>query len=121
MQEGAASTDIVGPLQPYADRADAVIEKNGYTFFNDKGMALVRDRGWTDLYLCGIATESCVLKTAVDAFERDLTPWLIRDASASHAGQAAHEAGLLVAGRFIGKGQLIGVADVRATLDAVRT
>ncbi|MFI6153741.1 hypothetical protein ACIBCA_13695 [Kitasatospora sp. NPDC051170] len=44
-------------------------------------------------------------------FERDLTPWLIEDASASHAGQEAHEAGLLVASRFIGRGQIITTAD----------
>lgn len=120
MQAGATSTDIARPLQSYADRADAVIDKNGYTLFNAEGAVLVRDRGWTDLYVCGIATESCVLKTAVDAFERDLTPWLIRDASASHAGQAAHDAGLLVASRFIGPGQLIGVTDIAAILDPVR-
>ncbi|WP_369183522.1 isochorismatase family protein [Streptomyces sp. Y1] len=68
--------------------------------------------GGTDLYICGIATESCVLKTAVDAFERDLTPWLLEDAVASHAGQAAHEAGILVASRFIGPGQIIKTADI---------
>ncbi|WP_308784488.1 isochorismatase family protein [Phytohabitans houttuyneae] len=113
-------TDIVGPLQPYANRADAIVDKTIYSLFNAEGEELVRARGWTDLYVCGIATESCVLKTAVDAFERNLTPWLIRDASASHAGQAAHDAGLLVATRFIGAGQLIRVADVPA-LDAART
>lgn len=50
--------------------------------------------------------------SAVDAFERDLTPRLVKDASASHAGQVAHEAGLLVAERFIGKDQLINRADI---------
>jgi hypothetical protein len=34
-----------------------------------------------DLYVCGIATESCALKTVVDAFERDITPWWIQEAS----------------------------------------
>lgn len=31
---------------------------------------------------------------------------------ASHAGSAAHDAGILVSSRFIGKGQIINVKDV---------
>lgn len=59
-----------------------------------------------------IATESCVCKIAVDAFERDLTPWVVTDACASHAGQEAHDAGLLVTSRFIGHKQLITSHDL---------
>jgi nicotinamidase-related amidase len=51
-----------------------------------------------------------VLKTAVDAFERDLTPWIVQDACASHAGPEPHNAGLLVARRFIGRSQIISAA-----------
>jgi len=63
------------------------------------------------LVLCGIATDGCVLKTAVDAFERGIEPVVVVDACASHAGNAVHEAGLLLLGRFIGAGQLRSVAD----------
>jgi isochorismate hydrolase len=55
-------------------------------------------------------------KTAVDAFELDLTPWLVEDASASHASKAVHEAGVLVTQRFIGEGQIITTADIPAAL-----
>ncbi|WP_280431477.1 isochorismatase family protein [Nocardia brasiliensis] len=37
------------------------------------------------LILCGIATDACVLKTALDAFERGYVPWVVRDAVASNA------------------------------------
>jgi nicotinamidase-related amidase len=110
--QGPPETDIVAELVPYAARATAVIDKTTYTLFNDAGTKLVSDRGWTDLYVCGIDTESCVLKTVADAFERGLTPWLLTDASASHSGAEAHAAGLLVASKFIGDGQLIGTSDV---------
>jgi nicotinamidase-related amidase len=53
-----------------------------------------------------------VLATALAAFEQDFTPWILTDACASHAGQAEHEAGLLVARRYIGSGQLVTTADV---------
>jgi nicotinamidase-related amidase len=104
---------------PYADRA-TVLDKHTYTLFSPEGAALVKERGWTDLYVCGIATESCVLKTVVDAFEHDLTPWLVEDASASHAGKAAHDAGVLVSQRFIGADQIIRIADVPSSLVTAR-
>ncbi|WP_214326016.1 cysteine hydrolase [Nonomuraea sediminis] len=104
--------DIVPELIPLAGKATAIIDKTIYSFFNKEGETLTREHGWTDLYVCGLDTESCVLKTVVDAFERDLTPRLIKDASASHAGQAAHDAGILVASRFIGLDQIITTSDI---------
>ncbi|MEU6710054.1 cysteine hydrolase [Nonomuraea sp. NPDC046802] len=105
--------DIVAELQPYAEKAVAVIDKKGYGLFADPvGAALVAERQWHHIYVCGIATESCVLATALGAFELDLTPWVIEDASASHAGQHVHDAGMLVTRRFIGEGQIIRAADI---------
>lgn len=103
----APETTIVNELAGAAERAVAIVEKPIYSLFTAAGIQLVAQHGWTDLVLCGIATESCVLKTACDAFERDLTPWIVTDACFSHAGQEAHAAGLLVASRFIGRGQLV--------------
>jgi nicotinamidase-related amidase len=89
---------IVPELTAQVSGATAVVDKHIYSLFTSHGRELVRRHGWTDLYVCGIATESYVLKTAADAFEQgDLTPWIIEDASASHAGPAAHSAGIMVA------------------------
>ncbi|MDP4501133.1 cysteine hydrolase [Nonomuraea turcica] len=108
--------DIVDELQLYAAKAH-VVDKKGYGLFSDQaGAALVAKRGWRDIYVCGIATESCVLATALGAFELDLTPWMIEDASASHAGQHVHDAGVLVTQRFIGERQIITTADIPADL-----
>ncbi|WFF06326.1 cysteine hydrolase [Micromonospora sp. WMMD1076] len=105
-------TEIVPELSQHAARAQAVLDKHTYSYFTSEGADLAAREGWTDLVFCGVATESCVLKSTVDAFERDLTPWLVTDASASHGGPAAHEAGILVARRFIGAGQLIDTKTV---------
>lgn len=99
--------DLVAELKVFAERAIAVVDKPIYSIFTPDGSALIEKHGWTDLVLCGIATESCVLKTACDAFERGLTPWIVTDACYSHAGQEAHAAGLLVARRFLGHSQLV--------------
>ncbi len=104
--------DIVDELAPYAARATAVVDKPAYTLFTPEGEAIIRNGGWRDLLICGLATESCVCKTAVDAFERNLTPWVLTDACGSHAGAEAHNAGLLVTKRFIGASQLITTADL---------
>lgn len=109
-------TDIADELQDAASRA-IVVDKTIYTLFNDEGRALVKDKGWTDLVFCGIDTESCVLKSAVDAFEAGVRPWILTDASASHSDQAGHDAGLLVARRFIGSSQLVTTADLSIRAD----
>jgi nicotinamidase-related amidase len=100
-------TEIVTELAPYVGPRTPVVDKYIYTLFTPEGTRLVNEREWTDLYICGIDTDICVLKTAVDAFEHNLTPWIIKDACASHAGPEAHAAGLYIAGRFIGPNQVI--------------
>lgn len=113
--QGPPETDLVSDLDALTGRAGTeVLDKETYSLFNAPGRRLVESNGWTDLAIVGIATESCVLKTAVDAFEADLNPWILTDAVYSHAGVEAHEAGLLVAGRFIGSGQLLESSDFLA-------
>jgi nicotinamidase-related amidase len=107
-------TDIVPALAGLAGDARAVITKTGYTVLNAHGEQVVAEHGWTDLIFCGLDTDTCVLKSAVDAFERGLTPWLVTDACASHSGRAEHEMGLTMAGRFIGAGQLLTTQDLLA-------
>ncbi len=111
--QGPPETDLVDELKPFSTD---VIDKHAYSFFGDEGKALAAAQGWTDVYVCGIDTDICVLKTAVDAFELGLTPHVITDASASHAGPRAHEAGLYLLGRFIGTGQLITIDDLEPHL-----
>jgi nicotinamidase-related amidase len=105
--QGPPETDLVPELTDLTEEAQAIIDKTGYSFLTPQAEQLVAKEGWTDLVFCGIATESCVLKSAADAFERGLAPWIVTDACASDAGPAVHDAGLLVARRLIGRGQLI--------------
>lgn len=97
-------TEITDELNTFAE---TVIDKDFYSSFTDEFRQLVKENNWKTIILCGVATESCVLKTAVDAFENGLVPLVISDACASHAGTETHEAGLLILGRFIGKRQIM--------------
>lgn len=115
MQE-APETDIAAELLPYAQR---VVDKTIYSLFNEEGAALVASAGWSDLVFCGVATDGCVLKSAADAFERGYTPWVVRDACASHAGDEIHKAGLRLTERFIGRGQVVSAAELLAKASRV--
>lgn len=115
---GSPDTDLASEIQPLAVGQPAV-DKLGYTFFNDEGTALVREHGWSDLVFCGIATESCVLKSAADAFEHGYGPWIVTDACASDAGPETHEAGLTVARRLIGRNQLVTTTTLLGSLAPV--
>lgn len=109
----APETDLVDELKPLAQQPNSrVIDKPSYSLFTADAGQILHEHGWTDLLICGIATESCVCKTAVDAFERGLVPWVLTDVCASHAGQEAHDAGLLVTQRFIGRDQMIEKAEI---------
>ena len=91
--------------------AGPVFVKHGYTALTPELENYLREQQVERLVLCGIATDGCVLKSAVDAFERGIEPVVVTDACASHGGSEIHEAGLLLLGRFIGAGQLKSVAD----------
>lgn len=106
--------DLVPELASAGSGAAAVIDKGIYSAFTEECTQLVERNGWDNIVVAGIATESCVLKTAVDAFELGLTPWVVTDACYSHAGAEPHNAGLLVAQRFIGRNQLVSSAEILA-------
>lgn len=84
-----------------------VVEKSTYSALLPEVAASLHEQGTTNLVICGLDTESCVAATAVAAFDLGLTPWVVVDATASHAGSKVHAAGLLVIRRNIGARQLV--------------
>jgi nicotinamidase-related amidase len=91
----------------WTPRADApIFEKSDYSALDGRLRAWLGDRGVATVHLAGIATDNCVLKTAVDLFEAGWRPVVLEDCCASHGGPDCHAAGLLLLRRFIGAGQL---------------
>ncbi len=91
----------------FVPRPDAVkIVKNTYSAYLPELREAARDAGGA-IHLCGIATDNCVLATAIDFFEAGLRPIVISDACASHAGRQYHEAGLMILNRLIGGDQIV--------------
>jgi nicotinamidase-related amidase len=94
--------------------AGTIVDKTTYTAFTSEGEAALDARPGDTLVICGIDTESCVLKTALDAFERDVEPVIAIDACATDGGEPAQQAARLVLERAVGPGQLLATADVLA-------
>jgi nicotinamidase-related amidase len=114
---GPPDTDLVPDLKPNGP-GGSVIDKRTYSGVTPEFLRLVHRNRWTDVVVCGIDTELCVLATVFDVFDNGLTPWVVTDASASTGGQAFHEAGLLVMARGIGDQQLLSA---RSVLDMAAT
>ncbi len=91
----------------FVPRDDAkIIEKNVYSAAPEI-ILKTQELQINEVSLCGIATDNCLLKTAADLFEFSIKPLILVDYCASHGGPEAHQAGLLVLERMIGKDQLI--------------
>lgn len=99
-----SETDIVDSLK---GQETILIEKNFYTGVTTEFLRYAKTNKIDTFYLVGIDTDICVLKTAVDLFERSLRPVVLSEYCMSHAGKQAHEAALSILPRFIGEKQIV--------------
>ncbi|MFE0457761.1 isochorismatase family cysteine hydrolase [Kitasatospora sp. NPDC058965] len=108
---------LAAELVPLARSATQQIVKTTSSVFKAPGaLELFRTKGWTDVLLCGIDTDSCVYDTAADAYQHGITPWMVVDACASSGGQEYHEAALLLAARNFGRRLQLSSSDVHRML-----
>lgn len=84
-----------------------VIDKTLYSCVTPGFLASLAADGIASVHLCGIATDNCVLKCAVDLFEAGLTPVVLADDCASHGGEDVHQCGLTLLRRLIGEAQVV--------------
>jgi nicotinamidase/pyrazinamidase len=75
----------IEPIQEIVEKGvDPEVDSYSGFFDNQKMRATglgdwLKDRGVTDVYLVGVATDVCVLFTALDARELGFETWLVRD------------------------------------------
>lgn len=84
-----------------------VIRKSGYGAIGSKVMNVIQKYKIQQIDLCGMDTDMCVLKNAVDLFEAGIVPRVLTEYCGSHAGPEFHEMGLRLLERAIGKEQLV--------------
>ena len=90
--------DIVDELQPFAYN---IFKKYIYSAFTPEFELFLRKNNISQLYICGIDTECCVLKTAVDAFEKGYEPFLLANCCASHESKKYHSLGITLFERLV--------------------
>lgn len=98
-------TAIAPELAPHV-RPEVIFSKPGYAGIPETLGTFLRERGFERLTICGIDTDMCVLKVAMDVFDLGIRPIVLTDCCASTAGLQAHLAGLAVLARNIGAEQL---------------
>ena len=99
-------TDLVDNL-----KYDIHFDKETYTCWSSKLENILRscNKGIlpTEIYLCGIDTDCCVLNTAVDLFENNIKPLILIDYCFSNGGQEYHDSAIKVLERNVGKQSIV--------------
>lgn len=92
----------------FAVRGDAtIIDKCVYGCADQWFLNRLQEEGIETVDVCGIDTDICVTKCAVDLFEQGIVPRVLARYCASTAGIDAHRAALRTLERFIGLDQVI--------------
>ncbi len=84
-----------------------VIDKYIYSCVDEPFLHLLKENNVEAVDICGIDTDICVTKCAVDLFERSITPFVLKDYCATHADADIQESALIILARYIGKTQII--------------
>lgn len=84
-----------------------IIDKSIYTCIDESFLQLLKVNDIDAVDICGIDTDICVTKCAVDLFEKNITPFVLKDYCATHADADIQEAALIILARYIGKSQII--------------
>lgn len=89
-------------------RTDALIyDKPGYSAFNDTLLNHLRGLAVSEVWIAGIATEACVLKTVMDLFEAGIVPWVIADLCASDKEHRFHDMAISIIGTLVGPHHIV--------------
>ncbi len=117
-QEGSPQTDVPAELAPRP--GDYVIrsKKRLSAFYGTDLDILLRALGTETVVIAGINTNTCVLCTAFDAFNRDLRVIVCSDGVASMYGEDLHVLGLENVRRCLG--WVLTVDEILAALEAAR-
>ena len=84
-----------------------VFTKRIYTAVNDEFKTYIKENEIEKVYLCGIDTDACVLKTAIDLFENNIDVKVIENCCMSHSGKKYHNYAIKMLKKLIGKESII--------------
>lgn len=84
-----------------------VIDKFTYTAINKELIEYINENKIEEIYLCGIDTDACVLKTALDLFELGYNIYVLKDYCTSTSGENIHNNAVEILRKNIGEKYVI--------------
>lgn len=88
-------------------RNKKIIDKTIYSALGNELKLYIKEHDISKIYLCGIDTECCVLKTAFDLFENGYDVYVLKDYCACMKGSQRHENALEILKRNIGYDKIL--------------
>lgn len=87
-------------------------EHNGYTVLNESVLRFIKDNNITKVYLSGAYTDVCIIKTAMDLFDKGIETFVIKDACNSLHGKNIHDSAIESLKHILGEKQILLTNDV---------
>lgn len=112
-REGTVGTEIMPVIAPQ-EGDFLVVKKRRSAFFNTDMDVLLRNLKVERVIVCGVNTNTCVLSTIFEAFNRDFEVWVAKEAVQSQYGQDLHEFALQAIQRTLGN--VVSLAELESEL-----
>ena len=84
-----------------------IIEKEIYSSLNKELIEYINKNNISKIHICGIDTECCILKTALDLFENDYDVYVLEEYTSSMNGKTKHQNAIEILKRNIGENRVI--------------
>lgn len=95
-------------LLAFTPRPDAfILDKPRYSCLGSGLLEKLNEWNVSVVDICGIDTDICVTKNAVDLFEIGITPRVLSQYCGSHGGIELHEVAIKILRRYIGSDQVV--------------
>lgn len=91
---------------------NTILKKKTYTAVNSELTHYIKENNIDIIYLCGIDTDACVLKTALDLWENNYNVKVIKDCCMSHSGYEMHDSAINILNKMIGSSNVINSNEV---------
>lgn len=94
--------DVEDNIIPLNTKDYLVMDKKIYSAYNDELVKFINENNVDEIYLCGIDTGACILKTSLDLFENGYNIFVLKDFCVSTRGRIFHNRALNIIKRNIG-------------------
>lgn len=97
-------TNLIPKVAIYSDE---VIVKDVYSMVTRQLLHHIKNHGYDNVFVVGVNTDCCVLKTVLDLFEYNIRPIILADYCGSTMGYKIHDNSIEILGALIGEHNII--------------